>query len=102
MFLWFCNVAVGVISSFPGQSLEPQIVVLVYVIYSYILLYFNRWALLKGAATRWQSDGVNSMNFQTLSYKEDALYTLVYVKVNQSDALNVRKQSLSNYADPHF
>ena len=58
-------------------------------VHSCRILYFNRWKLLKATKTQWQSDGVNSLNYQTLSYKEDVLYTLIYVKAKQSDILNV-------------
>ena len=40
------------------------------------------------------------MNYQILTRKEDDLYTLVHVKVNQSDVLNVSSYTLVNHNGP--
>ena len=44
---------------------------------------------MKGAEDRWRIEGLNSLNYQLLSYKEEALYTHVYVAVKQSEVTKV-------------
>ena len=50
---------------------------------------FYRFRLIEGAKYRWQIEGLNSLNYQLLSYKEEALYTHVYVSVRQSEVTKV-------------
>ena len=54
------------------------------------ILYFFRFKLLSNASARGQDDGLNSMNFRLLSLEERELYTLVYIKVNETEVLQVR------------
>ena len=44
---------------------------------------------MKGAEDRWRIEGLNSLNYKLLSYKQEALYTHVYVAVKQSEVTKV-------------
>ena len=51
---------------------------------------------MKGAEDRWRIEGLNSLNYQLLSYKQEALYTHVYVSVNKSEVSKVSSFPMLN------